>query len=566
MLVHNYLERWAEHLPDKIALISQGKEYTYASLNQKSNHLANWLIDNNINLQDRVLIFLDNSPEVVASLFGIMKAGAIFVLLNPAMKAKKLHYILNNSDTKVLITHANKLRVVRNAVGQLPHLEHVIVCSDSKLSDDSNIKKQLPSLNISTWSSIETYQTNRKSDRSPRIVDIDLATIRYTSGSTGNPKGVMSAHVNIVTAIRSITQYLQHVSKDIILCALPLSFDYGLYQILMGIKIGGTVVLEKTFVFPYKVLEQIPRYKITGFPIVPSMLGLMFELEHLDRFDCASLRYISNTAAALPPKYIKRVRELWPHVDIYSLYGLTECKGVCFLPPEKINSHPNSLGIPMPNVDIAIIGDNDKKALPGETGELVVRGSNVMQGYWKLPKETEKTFRSGHYRGDVRLHSGDYFKQDNDGYLYFVGRKDDMIKTNGEIVSSREIEDAICTIKDILEAAVVGYPDEIAGQVIRAHIVSQNPSLSKKNVLKHCKENLEPLMIPKVVNFEQSLLKNTNGKIDKKKLARNNGERRSIIDRRNNLVPSASLHYGSINRRKLTDRRSGEDRRQSLLF
>ncbi|MEX1352289.1 MAG: AMP-binding protein, partial [Desulfobacterales bacterium] len=352
-----------------------------------------------------------------------------------------------------------------------------------------------------------------------RSIDLDLATIIYTSGSTGEPKGVMSAHYNVVAAATSIATYLENVENDIILSALPLSFDYGLYQILMAFLFGGTVVLEKSFVYPYKVLERLIEEKATGFPIVPTMLALLLQIEDLGKFDFSSLRYISNTAAALPVAHIKKLRALFPQVNIYSMYGLTECKRVSYLPPKDIDRRPGSVGIPMPNEEVFVVDENGKELEPGEIGELVVRGSNVMQGYWNAPEETALRFRPGRYRGDAMLYTGDLFKKDEEGFLYFVARKDDMIKTKGERVSPKEIENTLCELDGVAEAAVIGVPDDIYGQAVKAFIVAKkNIELTEKTVMNYCLKNLEPFMVPKYLEIRDSLPKSPSGKIDKKQL------------------------------------------------
>jgi acyl-CoA synthetase (AMP-forming)/AMP-acid ligase II len=350
-------------------------------------------------------------------------------------------------------------------------------------------------------------------------IDVDLACIIYTSGSTGEPKGVMSAHYNVVAAAKSITQYLENVEEDIILDALPLSFDYGLYQVLMAFLFGGTVVLEKSFTFPYKTLQALVEERVTGFPIVPTMAAIILQMETLSKFDLGSLRYITNTAAALPVAYIRKLQALFSHVKIYSMYGLTECKRVSYLPIDQLHKRPDSVGIPIPNEEVFVVNDDGEEVGPGDVGELVVRGSNVMQGYWNAPEETARAFRPGKYHGEVLLYSGDLFKRDEEGFLYFVARKDDMIKTKGERVSPKEIENALCELQGVAEAAVIGIPDEIFGQAIKAFIVKDNVNrLTEKTVLKHCTTNLEAFMIPKSIEFLDSFPKSSSGKVDKKLL------------------------------------------------
>lgn len=515
MLVHHFLEKSARRFPDKHALIFSEERLTYKQINTLTDSLASNLRKLGVNPQDRIAIFLDNSVESVISIFGILKAGAIFVLLNPALKSKKLNYILRDSGASVFITHRNKVRIVKEALNDLPDLDH-IVWVDKKPSFLS--KNSLP-INHYTWRNLLVSQEFCFMPPAS-VIDIDLATIIYTSGSTGEPKGVMSAHYNIVTAARSITQYLENKENDIIIDCLPLSFDYGLYQIIMAFMFGGTVVLEKSFAYPTKILQKISAEKVTGFPIVPTMAAILLQMSDLKKFDLSSLRYISNTAAALPVSHIRKLQELLPHVKIYSMYGLTECKRVSYLPPEELTKRPESVGIPMPNTDVFIIDENGKRVGPGVIGELVVRGSNVMQGYWNAPDETARTFKPGRYPGERLLYTGDYFKMDSDGFLYFIARKDELIKTKGERVSPKEIENVLCEIEEVADAAVVGVPDEIAGQAIKAYIVlKQEASLNKEEILKHCVKNLEPFMVPKYIEFMQELPKSPSGKIDKKRLS-----------------------------------------------
>ena len=514
MLVHDFLTQSARRFPNKIALISGEQRFSYRQIDELSDRIAGSLLDLGIHRQDRIIIFLENSAESVISLFGILKAGAIFIMLNPAMKPKKLGYILKDSGARLLITHRNKFRIVAEALKKPHELTTIIWDGDTENLPLSSVSS------VQHWQWADAQQSEVKSGSSNQIIDVDLATIIYTSGSTGDPKGVMSAHYNVCAAARSISQYLGNVEDDIILSALPLSFDYGLYQVLMSSLFGGTVVLEKSFVYPYKVLEKLVQEKATGFPIVPTMVALLLQMEDLKNFDFSTLRYISNTAAALPVAYIRKLQAILPnHTKIFSMYGLTECKRVSYLPPEYLDSKPDSVGIPMPNEEVLILDAKDNPVQPGQIGELVIRGSNVMQGYWNSPEETARTFRPGRYRGDALLYSGDLFRQDEDGFLYFVSRKDDMIKTKGERVSPKEIETALCEMSGVVEAAVIGVPDDIFGQAIKAFIkLTDTQTLTEKSVMNFCLKNLEPFMVPKYVEFVDGFDKTSSGKIDKKKL------------------------------------------------
>ena len=265
----------------------------------------------------------------------------------------------------------------------------------------------------------------------------------------------MLTHLNIVSAATSITTYLENTPDDIIINLLPLSFDYGLYQVLMAFKVGGTIVLERSFTYPHTVIETIIREKVTGLPIVPTISAVLLQLD-LSPYKFPDLRYISNTAAALPTHHIIRLRELFPHVRIYSMYGLTECKRVSYLPPDQIDIRPTSVGRGMPNEEVYIVDEKGQRVPPGVVGELVVRGSNVMKGYWELPEETEEKLKPGPFPGEKVLYTGDLFRMDEEGYLYFFGRKDDIIKTRGEKVSPKEVEDVLYSLPGIAEAAVIG--------------------------------------------------------------------------------------------------------------
>ena len=539
MLVQHFLENSAARLPNKVALICDGKRLTYSEINQQADQLASALLSLGVKRQDRVVIFMDNSAESVISLFGILKAGAIFIMVNATMKAKKLNYILKDSGARVLITNANKARIIHEALDGASGLEHVLwVGSIPAVIGPSSVSMHLWNGLLSPNSDLRPFTLStvegltsvsspsassaavlKRSAPNAVCIDIDLAAIIYTSGSTGEPKGVMSAHYNMVAAAKSITQYIGNVENDIILNVLPLSFDYGLYQVLMAFLFGGTVVLEKSFLYPYKILEKVVEEKVTGFPLVPTMAALLLQMEDLSKFNFSHLRYMTNTAAALPVAYIRKLQSIFPQVKIFSMYGLTECKRVSYLPPDQVDKRPDSVGIPIPNEEVFVVDGNGNEVPPGEVGELVIRGSNVMQGYWNAPEETAKRYRPGRYRGEALLYSGDLFRRDEEGYLYFVARKDDMIKTKGERVSPKEIENALCELEGVAEAAVIGVPDEIFGQAIKAFVVQKKGAgVKEKDVVGYCTKNLESFMVPKYVEFMDSFPKSPSGKIDKKQL------------------------------------------------
>lgn len=398
---------------------------------------------------------------------------------------------------------------------QCPHLSLLIVTNYHASAQTS-----LKNLPIKPVSYLKILRESPPNPPQRRCIDIDLAGLIYTSGSTGNPKGVMLTHLNMVSAANSIIEYLENTPHDIVLNVLPLSFDYGLYQVLMAFKFGGTVIQERSFLYLYRVIDLIKREKVTGFPIVPTIASLLFKLRHLRGYDLSSVRYITNTAQALPPEYVPQLKEIFPKAKIYSMYGLTECKRVSYLPPEELEKRPTSVGKPIPNTEAYIVDENGNKIEePGKIGELVVRGSNIMKGYWNLPRETEKVLRQGPIPGEKVLYTGDLFKKDEDGFLYFVSRKDDIIKVAGERVSPKEIESVLYNLDGVREAAAIGVDDEILGKAIKTFIVPKRRSkLTEEDILRHCSLYLENYMIPKFIEFRKELPRTAHGKINKKKL------------------------------------------------
>jgi len=517
-LVHEWLSRSARRFPDKVALVCGQHRWTYKALDQRADHLATALLDAGVRRQDRVAVFLDNCAETVISLYGILKAGGVFIILAGSLKGAKLRYIMENSGAKILITHTGKAGVVSDALSEGAGERKLIWVGQTK-----RIPEQLSKSSLG-WDEIFSDFVDKIADgvkncRLPRCIDVDLATLIYTSGSTGEPKGVMSTHNNMISAARSIIQYIGNVEDDIILDVLPLSFDYGLYQVIMAFMFGGTVVLEKSFLYLHSILERIAQEKVTGFPIVPTIVAMLLKLQDLKKYDFSTLRYMTNTGAALPVEHIRRLRDMFPQVTMISMFGLTECKRVSYLPPEELDRIPSSVGKAMPNCEVLVVDENGSEVAPGETGELIIRGSNVMQGYWADPEMTARTYRDGQYPSGRILHSGDYFRQDERGFLYFLGRKDDMIKSKGERISAKEVENNIASMEGVAEVAVIGVPDEIFGQAIKAYIVpAPHVELPEKEVLKFCAANMEAFMVPKYIEFMDSLPKTPNGKIDKKRL------------------------------------------------
>lgn len=514
-MLQSFIEQSARQNPDKVALIIDQKRYTYLEIEQQSNRLAQGLLQRGLKRGDRVAIHLENSLAATVAIFAVLKAGGVFVMVNPTTKIDKLTYVLNNSRAHILIIPEKKRSTISEHSDLLPHLKNVVaVNSDLKYQDHNNL--QMP--RFDSWEQLQTEFSDFTTPPAIQTISIDLAALVYTSGSTGNPKGVMLTHLNMISAARSITTYLMNDSSDIILNVLPLSFDYGLYQLLMAFRVGATLVLEKSFTYPHAILQKIIDEQVTGFPLVPTMSAILLKMD-LSKYDFSKLRYITNTGAALPTEHILTFRKRLPHVQIFSMYGLTECKRVSYLPLDQVDIRTDSVGIAMPDTEVFIVDDQGICLPPEHVGELVVRGANVMLGYWEAPKQSAERLKPTELPNEMLLYTGDLFRMDCEGYLYFVGRRDDIIKSRGEKVSPKEVENVLFTHEKISEAAVVGDPDPVLGQSIRA-IVTLMPDLelTEKEILAYCRKHLEDFMVPQKIEIRAELPKSPNGKIDKKQL------------------------------------------------
>lgn len=520
MLLDNYLRDSAARHPQKEALICGERRATYADVDGGANALAHALRELGLQRQDRVGVYLDNSVAAVQGLFAALKAGGVFVVVNPQVKGDKLAFILKDCNARVLLTSARPLKVIAAELAACPDLKHVIL-ADSTASANEAEAATLLAAGKRVHGLGDLLAAYPHTQPPSGNIDLDLAGLIYTSGSTGVPKGVTLTHLNMVTAATSITTYLRNEPDDIILSPLPLAFDYGLYQVLMAFRFGGTVVLEKQFLYPYQYIALIKKERVTGLPIVPTITAILLNLHDLEQHDFSTVRYVTNTAQALPVHHIKRMRHVMPRARIYSMYGLTECKRVAYLPPELIDKKPTSVGVAIPDTEVWIEDDEGRVVTePGRTGQLIVRGAHVMVGYWNRPEETAKYLRPGRYPYERELRTGDVFRQDEDGHLYFVARRDDLIKTAGERVGPREVENVLYELEPVKEAAVIGVPDDILGNAIKAFVsLRDGMTLSEAEIIKHCQARLERFMVPKSVAFLAELPKTTTGKISKQGLS-----------------------------------------------
>lgn len=509
MPLHTILEDNARNHPDREALVTREGRFTYGQLDAKASHMAGVLADGGLKKGDRVCIFMENSAELVAAFFGALKAGGVFVIINATTKAAKLELLLNDCGASALVCSSDKAAVLSGVSGPLPSLKRLYL-TGAPVELPPGLRKRAVFLSGTVGRS---YKAPR-----PGTVDDDTASIIYTSGSTGRPKGVTMAHANMLAAASAINSYLGNTKDDVILNTLPMSFDYGLYQVILSFQAGAKVVLEK-FLYSYDVMSIIAREKITGFPIVPTIAVILIETSDFEGLDFKSLRYITNTGAPLPAPHIDRLKTIFPGTKIFSMYGLTECKRVSYLPPEDLSSRPLSVGKPMPNTTVSIVDEHGNRVGPGAVGELVVQGPTLMQGYWGLPEETAEVLKPG-CDGRPALYTGDLFRMDEDGYLYFSGRKDDIIKSRGEKVSPKEVEEVICRLDGVAAAAVVGVPDPVLGNAVKTYVVLRKGSrLTARDIIQHCSSCLEDFIVPKYVEFREELPRNENGKVAKKALA-----------------------------------------------
>ncbi|HET6272528.1 MAG TPA: AMP-binding protein [Bacteroidota bacterium] len=499
MLLHEYLHRSAHIFPEKVALVCGDSRTTYKTLATSAGSLGGYLIASDLKKGDRVAVYLESSPQAVIAIFGILQAGGCIVVINPATQAERLGFILENCKARFLISSREKAATVKQAVSQCTMPPRTLWTG----SGDVREGKDLDAICLENHPSPGV-----------RLIDMDLAAIIYTSGSTGRPKGVTMLHRSIDTAVQSISGYLENNSDDVILGLLPLSSSYGLLQVLVTFMTGGRVVLEKGFGYPYEIIKRIKDERITGFGGAPTVFAIILKLDGLEKEDFSSLRYITNAAAALPASFIPKLRAVFPKTKLYLMHGLTECLRTTYLPPGEIDTRPTSVGRGMPNVELWIEDADGKRLGSGEVGEMIVRGSTVMQGYWNDPEGTAKALIPGQYPWEKVLRTQDLFTMDDDGYFHFVARSDELIKSRGEKVSPIEVEDLIYTLDGVLEVRVIGVPDAVLGQAIRAEIVlKEGRTLTPQEVKAHCRRHLEDFKVPHAVEFVPSLPKTQGGKI-----------------------------------------------------
>lgn len=488
-LVHHLIESMAHRRGSASALVHKGQTLSYADLWQQVTAAAAGLLNLGLDHGDRVAVYLDKSIETVAALFGAAAAGCVFVPINPLLRAHQARHILRDCGARALLTSPER--------------------SDL-------LSPELPDLRVLTWDVLlEASSPYREQD----LTDTDMAAILYTSGSTGLPKGVVLSHKNLVVGAASVADYLQNDSNDRILAVLPLSFDAGLSQLTTGFHVGATVVLM-SYLLPRDLVRTCGQERITGITGVPP-LWIKLAAEEWPAETGATLRYFASTGGHMPRPTLDRLRRIFPNARPYLMYGLTEAFRSTYLDPTEVDRRPDSIGKAIPNAKVLVVDTHGREVGPGEIGELVHRGPLVSLGYWNAPDLTAQRFRPvpGTNDNDIAVWSGDLVRKDEEGFLYFVGRNDDMIKTSGYRVSPTEVEEALFGSGLVAEACAVGVPDPDLGQAIVVFAVPPpGRHLDVDGILQTCRRQLPLYMVPADIRARDSLPRTPHGKIDRARL------------------------------------------------
>ena len=502
MLLHHAFARTAQRLADKPALVSVDERICYGELLERVHVLAGTLRGDGVERGDRVLALLDNGVEFAVAVHAVLAVGAVFVPVGALVKAQKLEFIARDTRACALLTQARLADTWRPVLHAATSLRCCRVAGDTR-GLDADVR-------VRPWPSHGDTGHRQEPASGPH----ELATLVYTSGTTGVPKGVMLTHANILSAWTSIQDYLGLREDDVIGLSLPAAFSYGLNNLMMGLAIGATVVLDRSAAFPVKVAQMLARERVTVFPGVPTLFASLLGLQDLARFDFGALRLLTNAAAALPEPHVRRLRAAFPEARLISMYGMSECIRASYLPPAEIDRRPGSVGRGILHQTHWLVDEAGQRLPDGSIGELVVSGPHVMQGYWERPAETGARLEPGPIDGERMFHTGDIFRSDADGYLYFVSRKDDIINTRGEKVAPREVENAIYQLDAVAACAVVGVADSVLGEAVKAYVTLRpGCRVAERDIVRHCLARLESYMAPKFVEIVDELPRTESGKI-----------------------------------------------------
>jgi long-chain acyl-CoA synthetase len=505
-LVHHFLEESANSFPYKHALIHENIRATYDEINSYSNQLAYWLIDQGIEKGDMVVLILENSLEYVVSYYGILKTGAVAVPLSSELKPDGLKPLIKELESKVIVSSSRFEKVLQESNLQNFNVQALLI-KEPKLewSDDS--------INLFKWEDV--IKKENCSNINITIEPGDLASIIYTSGSTSKPKGVMLSHSNILANTKSICQYLNLTNKDIQMVVLPFFYVMGKSLLNTHFAVGGTVVLNNKFAFPAAVIKQMDEENITGFSGVPSTYAYLLHRSPLEKYrdKLTSLRYCSQAGGHMSKKIKQELRRVLPeHTKIYIMYGATEASArLTYLDPTRFYDKIESIGKAIPDVSMKVLDENGREVAVEQVGEIVGSGANIMQGYYKDPEITAKVIDHNGY------HTGDMGYRDEEGFLYLVGRRDNLLKVGGHRINTQEIEDVIMETGIVVEAVVLGVPDELLGNKLIAVVSPIDMNTTQNQILESCAKKLPRYKLPSEIKIVKSLPKYPSGKINKER-------------------------------------------------
>jgi acyl-CoA ligase (AMP-forming) (exosortase A-associated) len=503
-------------MPEAQALAYRDHSLSYGTLAESVSQAARAILGLGLACHERVAVYLEKRPETVIAMFGAAAAGGVFVPVNPLLKPEQVAYILKDCNVRILVTSAERLKLLAPVLPECHDLDAVIAVGGASKTGP------IDGLSVVAW---EDALVSAGKSGPHRVIDADMAAILYTSGSTGKPKGVVLSHLNMVAGAKSVSQYLENRAGDRILSALPLSFDAGFSQLTTAFHAGASVTLIN-YLLPRDIITAVEQGRITGLTAVPP---LWIQLAQLKWPEAArnSLRYIANTGGRMPKATLDALRAALPNTLVFLMYGLTESFRSTFLPPSELDRRPDSIGKAIPNAEVLVVREDGTPCAPGEPGELVHRGALVSLGYWNDPEKTAERFKAvpGQPQGlvmpEIAVWSGDTVRVDEDGFFYFISRRDEMIKTSGYRVSPTEVEEVIYATGLVGESAALGIPHPVLGQAIVVVATARDGvRLDTEALLAQCRQRLPAFMVPALVKArEGSLPRNPNGKIDRKLMA-----------------------------------------------
>ena len=508
--LHDIVADMAARRGEAPAVTFKDATVTYAELWSEITAVADGLRRIGLEREERVAVYLDKRIETVLSVFGASAAGGVFVPVNPLLRPKQVAYILDDCDVRVLVTSAERFELLRDELADCESVRHVVL-----LGPVPEPAPELP-YEVLGWDELKAEDG---AFARARGIDIDMAAILYTSGSTGKPKGVVLSHRNVIVGGASVSQYLENHQDDVILAALPLSFDAGFSQLTTAFTVGAHVVLVN-YLLPGDIVRLCAKHRVTGLTCVPP-LWIQLADQHWPADATRSMRYFANTGGRMPRATLDKLRAIFPSARPYLMYGLTEAFRSTYLDPAEVDRRPDSIGKAIPNAEILVVREDGSRCDPGEEGELVHRGALVAMGYWNDPERTAERFKPAPGRNaaictsELAVWSGDVVKADQEGFLYFVGRKDEMIKTSGYRVSPTEIEEVVYSTGLVGDAVALGVDDPQLGQRIVLAVSPANGHLDPDVLMAELKQQLPLYMLPKHVVVRPSLPRSPNNKFDR---------------------------------------------------